>query len=255
MGSSRTHNIKIGLIVCDALILALCAFAALLTKYAPNIEPDVLKDMLRWLPGLVGIYLLINAVFGMYRVLWKYADSYQLLKQGMAVVVAFGVTFIINAVLSLINDYRPLSNNYLITYVMFSEACVLASRLIMQNIGQHKLAGNLTPGLDGRRVLVVGAGDAGAHIVEMFQKNRDSMGTVAAIVDDDPDKRGFRIGDIPVMGEVSDIPSLAVSEDISDIIIALPTASKQRLSEITEVCLGTGCYVRVMDRLKHVTEE
>ena len=252
MKSKRSHRVKVALILCDALILAVCAFASLLTKYAPKIEPAVLSDTLMWLPALVLIYLLVFVVFGMYRVLWKYADSYQMLKQAMAAVVGFGVTFISNLVLTFIKDYRPLSNNYLITYGMYSVAAILISRILMQNIGRHKLAGELNPSVDGRRVLVVGAGDAGSHIVEMFQDAAGSMGTIAVIVDDDPGKRGFRIGDVTVSGSVDDIPTLVDSEDISDIIIALPTASKERLGEITRLCIGTGCYVRVMDRLKHI---
>ncbi|MBR4492891.1 MAG: tryptophan synthase subunit alpha, partial [Bacteroidales bacterium] len=107
---------------------------------------------------------------------------------------------------------------------------------------------------DGRRILVVGAGDAGTHIIEMFESS-GSMGQVVLIADDDPAKKGFLIHDIPIAGKTDDIPELVESDDITDIIIAVPTASEERLKEITDICLSTGCYVRVMDKLKHVEQK
>ena len=242
-------------VIIDAVILFLCSFAALLTKYAPQIEREVALDVLLWTPPLAGIYILVFAVFGMYRVLWKYADSYQLLKQGMAAIVAFGVTFILNLALTLIRGYRPLSNNYLITFCMFAIAGILAQRLVSQNFRRSRLRSDGLKDVSGRRILVVGAGDAGAHIVEMFNKSRSEMGSVEVIVDDDESKRGYRIDDVPVAGSIQDIPYLVDSEDITDIIIALPTATHIRLNEISRICLDTGCFVRVMDKLKHVEDE
>lgn len=242
-------------ILIDIAILLICSFAALLTKYAPQIEREVMQDILIWTPAITAIYILVFAFFGMYKVLWRYADSYQLLKQGMAAIVSFGVTFIVNLVLTVFRGYRPLSNNYLITFCMFAIAGILAQRLIVQNLHRSKLKGEAEKSVSGRRVLVVGAGDAGAHIVEMFNKSRSEMGSVEVIVDDDESKRGYRIDDVPVSGSIKDIPFLVDSEDITDIIIALPTASRIRIGEISRVCLETGCYVRVMDKLKHIEEE
>ena len=242
-------------VLIDAAILLLCSFAALLTKYAPQIERDVARDVLLWTPPLIAVYILVFAVFGMYRVLWRYADSYQLLKQGMAAIVAFGVTFAINLALTFFKGYRPLSNNLLITFCMFAIAGILAQRLTAQNFHRSKLKNEMAQEVSGRRVLVVGAGEAGAHIVEMFHQSRASMGSVEVIVDDDETKRGYRIDDVPVSGSVQDIPDLVESEDITDIIIALPTASRERLSEISSICLETGCSVRVMDKLKHIEDE
>lgn len=251
----KSSVFRLGIVLGDALILVFCVFGAFFTKYAPEIERQDLSVVLIWLPALVCIYLAVNAVFGMYRVLWKYADSFQLIKQAMAAVVSFGVTFIINFVFNFIKGYRPLSNNFLITLCMFSIVGLLMSRLTVQSSARHALKSELSGASFGaRRVLVVGAGEAGAHIVEMFNQSRDTMGSVEAIVDDDPGKHGYRISGVPVCGGVEDIPSLVVSEDITDIIIALPTASKQRIREITELSLESGCCVRVMDKLKHIEE-
>ena len=253
--SFRLGRRAVTTVLVDTVILLVCCFAALLTKYAPQIEHEVMRDVLLWTPAITAIYIFVFAVFGLYKVLWRYADSYQLLKQGMAAIVGFGVTFILNLVFTLFRGYRPLSNNYLIIFCMFAMAGILAQRLIVQNVHRSKLKGELDSPVSGRRILVVGAGDAGAHIVEMFNKSRAEMGSVEVIVDDDESKRGYMIDDVPVSGSVQDIPFLVDSEDITDIIIALPTASRIRMNEISRICLETGCYVRVVDKLKRIEGE
>ena len=253
-GSHKAGRRTLIIVLCDAAILFLCAFAALLTKYAPNIEPDVMGDILIRTPALVLIYLGVFAVFGMYKVLWKYADSYQLLKQGMAAIVGFGISFVLNFAFSFVKGFRLLDNNYLITFCVFAISGIFAFRLAIQNLRRSKPNEDLFSDTSLRRVLIVGAGEAGAHIVEMFNKDREEMGSVEVIVDDDESKRGFKISDVPVAGSTKDIPALVNSYDISDIIIALPTASKERIKEISDICLETGCFVRLMDKLKRIRD-
>ena len=102
---------------------------------------------------------------------------------------------------------------------------------------------------------VVGAGWAGASLIRELNARGFRDGMPVAIVDDDPSKQGYLISDIPVSGTVSDIPSLVKQKGISDIIIALPTVSRSRLEEISAICLSTGCFVRVFDKLKRIEED
>ncbi|MBQ4452692.1 MAG: hypothetical protein II912_10040 [Clostridia bacterium] len=241
----------LGLIACDAILVIVCAFASLLTKFAPIISPEDVEAVLRWLPWLTLCYIAVFAVFRMYRVLWKYADSFQLFKQGLAVIVAFGVTFGVNFVYERAKGSQALSNNFLIILCMFVMTAVCGFRLCIKLLKQYRLHADRPTLGSARRIMVVGAGDAGSHLVEVFNKSADDMGTVDVIVDDDPMKRGYLIGDVPVAGSTDDIARLAESEAITDIIIALPTASKERLKELTDICISTGCFVRVMDKLKH----
>ena len=68
-------------------------------------------------------YIAVFAVFRMYRVLWKYADSFQLFKQGLAVIVAFGVTFGVNFVYERARGSQALSNNFLIHIHNTGQGC------------------------------------------------------------------------------------------------------------------------------------
>ncbi len=234
----------------DALALVLCVYAAMLAKFAPELQPEDFLAVTRALPALVLFYLVAFAIFRMYRTLWRYADAFQFAKQGMAGIVAFGVSFIANNLVWKLAGYQPLSNNYLIIFCVFSLVGISACRLAIKlyHAGRGSGFGS------SRRLLIVGAGDAGSHIAQMFARD-EAAGIVCAIVDDDPSKQGYLISDIPVSGTVSDIPSLVKQKGISDIIIALPTVSRSRLEEISAICLSTGCFVRVFDKLKRIEED
>ena len=241
----------LGLILCDAILIVMCAYASLLTKFAPIIRSEDIDAVTRWLPWLTVCYIAVFTIFRMYRVLWRYADAFQLFKQGLAVIVGFGVTFAVNSIYGRVKGEQALSNNFLIILCMFVLALICGFRLGLKLIQQYRLRTERPKLGSARRIMVVGAGDAGSHLVEVFNESASDMGTVEVIVDDDPMKRGYLIGDVPVAGSTEDIPHLAEKEAITDIIIALPTASRERLKELTDTCIDTGCFVRVMDKLKH----
>ena len=250
VGKKSRRLSALRLALTDVLALVLCAYAAMLAKFAPELQAEDFLAVTYAMPALVLMYIAAFAVFRMYRTLWRYADAFQFAKQGMAGIVAFGVTFIANNLIWKLAGYLPLSNNYLFIFCVFSLVGISACRLAIKLFHAGRGSGFGSS----RRLLIVGAGDAGSHIAQMFARDK-TAGVVCAIVDDDPSKQGYLICDIPVSGTVGDIPNLVKQKGISDIIIALPTASRPRLDEISAICLSTGCFVRVFDKLKRVEED
>ena len=248
--SKRTFAI----ILSDIILSVICAYAAMLAKFAPEIQPGDVAAVTRYLPLLVLSYIFVFAVFRIYKTLWRYADAFQFAKQGMAAIIALGITLIANGLVSRFMNEQPLSNNFLIIHFFFTLTGVSAFRLCMKLARQNRSDENVEPALNPRRILVVGAGEAGSHLVRMVASAGAAQGEICAIADDDPVKQGLLICDIPVCGTIADIPRLASEKGVTDIIIALPTASRERLDEIAASCLSTGCFVRVMDKLKRLTD-
>ncbi len=251
-GKKRLWRI-IKLMLVDALIIVVCAYAALLTKFAPNIDKEELLALNRYLPAIVLIYLLSFAFFRMYRVIWRYSDALALIRQSMAVVVGFGITFVLNMVMEYAIKSRPLSGNFLIILCSFIVSGICAFRLCLKMFKRETGEGGFIPEL--RRVMVVGAGDAGSHIMEMFAVSREGMGQVVCLVDDDPAKQGLIVNNVKVSGTSEDIPALAEKNYVTDIIIAIPTLTEERSAELYEICLKTGCFVRTLDKMKALESE
>ncbi|MHC4716918.1 MAG: nucleoside-diphosphate sugar epimerase/dehydratase, partial [Planctomycetota bacterium] len=90
-----------------------------------------------------------------------------------------------------------------------------------------------------RRVLVVGAGNAGETLLREIHKMHVERYRVTGLVDDDPNKEGTFIHGIPVLGTTDDIKTICEGENIDEILIAVPSATQKELRRIIENCEGT----------------
>jgi FlaA1/EpsC-like NDP-sugar epimerase len=85
----------------------------------------------------------------------------------------------------------------------------------------------------GKRVLVVGAGDAAESLIR--QLTRGGYAPVGC-VDDNPMKASYTVHGVPVLGTISQIPELVIQHWIDEILIALPSATGSQMREIVESC-------------------
>jgi FlaA1/EpsC-like NDP-sugar epimerase len=94
--------------------------------------------------------------------------------------------------------------------------------------------------IGGRRVLVVGAGEAGTMVAREMQISPQLNMEPVAFVDDDPAKVGTHIQGLPVLGTCAQIPELVGRDQIQRIIVAIPSAPLRQQREIIAMCEQTG---------------
>ena len=90
-----------------------------------------------------------------------------------------------------------------------------------------------------RRVLIVGAGNAGETLLREIYRMPVERYRVMGLVDDDPNKQGIFIHAVPVLGTTDDIKQICEEEKIDEILIAVPSATRKQLRRIVEMCRGT----------------
>lgn len=95
-------------------------------------------------------------------------------------------------------------------------------------------------GWPAKRVLVMGAGDAGAMIVREMRANPHLRLEPVGFLDDDPQKKGALIHGVRVLGQRQDIPRLANEYHASSVIIAMPTAPGKVIREVVTLCEQAG---------------
>ena len=71
----------------------------------------------------------------------------------------------------------------------------------------------------GQRVLIVGANDDGETLLRTLRSNRKQPTQPVGFVDDDPSRRGQRIGGVPVVGGVDELPSLVASLAVNEVFV------------------------------------
>jgi len=76
-----------------------------------------------------------------------------------------------------------------------------------------------------RRVLVVGAGEAGRLIVRELRRDDGYARTVVGLLDDDPDLQGKEVDGVRVIGRTGDVADIARAERADEIVLAIPSAA------------------------------
>lgn len=90
-----------------------------------------------------------------------------------------------------------------------------------------------------RRFLIVGAGNAGEALLREMLRRKDVQYDVVGFIDDNPAKIGMSIHGIAVLGNVDQLPEICKKQNIDEIAIAIPSASRRQLRRVVQVCQGT----------------
>jgi len=188
----------------------------------------------------VPVKLLTFHLLGLYRRYWRYASTDEL----VFISVAVGVSSAITAAL-LLGLALPLTHtagfprsipfiDWLLTLLAVGGPR-FAVRLVGQ--GRQREHRRRQRGAE-KRVLVVGAGDAGAMIVKEMLRNPQLGLSPVGFVDDDPVKHGARIHGMPVLGGRERIPELvrACESGVDEVIIAMPTAPGDVIRDVLNIC-------------------
>lgn len=97
-----------------------------------------------------------------------------------------------------------------------------------------------------RRLLVVGAGSAGAMAVREMLGAPEAGFVPVAFVDDDPAKQGTEVEGIRVLGDRGAIPRLLRETGADEILIALPSLHGAVIREVIAVCRSERVGFRII---------
>ena len=188
---------------------------AFLLRFEGRVPPPDWAAHLAMVPVLLVVRMCGFAAFGGFRGLWRYASLYDLRNIVAAVVSSSLVFYILVAWVFAQPDY-PRS-----VYVIDSLVLIMllgGQRLFRR--AYHEL--RIRP--RGKRVLLVGAGNAAELIVRDMLHNPDYDYQPIGFVDDDPAKQGVHIHGLPVLGMIEDLPRVVEKTRPDDVLIALPSA-------------------------------
>jgi FlaA1/EpsC-like NDP-sugar epimerase len=87
-----------------------------------------------------------------------------------------------------------------------------------------------------RRAIVLGAGDAAKLLLASIHQQG---WIVLGLLDDDPAKRGARIGGVAVLGTLDDLATLSVLPEVTHVIVAMPGATVARRRRAIELAAAT----------------
>jgi FlaA1/EpsC-like NDP-sugar epimerase len=105
------------------------------------------------------------------------------------------------------------------------------------------------------KVMVVGAGDAGAAIIKDIRQHPDLGKKVVVVVDDDPNKQNRNIVGVKIAGGHEAIRQLARRYGVDEIIIAIPSANRKAIQKIVNECNKTRCKMKILPGISDLINE
>jgi FlaA1/EpsC-like NDP-sugar epimerase len=185
--------------------------------------------------------------FGLYRRYWRYAGVRDLQVVILAVSAASTVAAFVVAVAVIAGIVPFFARSILAIDWLLALAGIAGIRFSIRLLGESPSAAIADgPAAPVRRVLVAGAGDAGALVVREMHKNPQLGMQPVGFVDDDPRKIGKRIYDVPVLGALADLESLVAQYEIPQVVIAMPKAEGATVRALLDACRGAGVEARAV---------
>jgi FlaA1/EpsC-like NDP-sugar epimerase len=188
--------------------------------------------VLRTLPILITARLGSLALFHLYHGLWRYVSVVDLLQ----IIKATTLSSLVFAALEIpvfgLEEF-PRSVFFIdwTGNVFLLSGVRIFVRLVRERFRPMR-------GGDGslKRMLIVGAGDAGAALCRQALGSPTFGYTPVAFVDDDPHKVGTTILGVPVAGRCRDISRVVGRYQIDSAVIAIPSATSTQMRTLVELC-------------------
>ncbi|KKZ83683.1 dTDP-glucose 4,6-dehydratase (plasmid) [Rhizobium phaseoli Ch24-10] len=197
----------------------------------------------QWLPVFVSLCMAlpIFIVMGMYRAIFRYAGLAAFIAVLKAIAI-YGVAFMtIFTALSVPGVPRTVGILQPFLLLIAIGLSRLGIRYWLGDTYQRILHQNTLA-----KVLIYGAGNAGRQLAGALTNSAEL--NVVGYLDDDPRLKGGIMGGLPIY-DPSDLPVLAEALGVHNVLLALPSASRQRRNEILERIRKARVNVRTLPDL------
>ncbi|KRQ87426.1 UDP-N-acetyl-alpha-D-glucosamine C6 dehydratase [Caloramator mitchellensis] len=235
------RRLKVGLILLsDIIFINAAIFVGYFIRFSWHIPKAYLNRYIESFVPISIIMIISFYVFKLYRSIWRYASIDELLSVVVAVSSGTLASFIYGVVM---RNRLPLSVYFVMwaLTIMASGGLRFLRRVVthlemMQGVGDKRA----------KRILIFGAGDAGAIVAKEMKKHLDMGYMPVGFIDDDKSKQGKYILGIPILGTRYDLEDIVKEKAIDEIVIAIPSADKDERAEIIRLCNKTGCRLKTL---------
>ena len=230
------------LLIYDLIVVNVSYLLALYFRFDcvySAIPKEYLEPCFRFLPIYSVVCLVAFILMRLYHSIWRFASINEL----MRVLGAAVITSVIHIVgITLMFGRMPISY-FLIGFGLQFAAMIgirFSYRFILLERSRKRTAGNR------KRVMLVGAGNAGQMILQNVMKDANSGLRMCCIIDDNPNKWHRSIAGVPVVGGRDTIMANVKKYRIDKIFIAIPSATREQLQGVLNICKETGCEMKIL---------
>lgn len=192
--------------------------------------------------GISILKVLVYFVAGIYNILWMYKPRLSFFKF-LLIAIITDIVIIISLCIGKLREY--VNFNVYLVFLGFEIAYIFLSRYAITYYMNHFYKQRKAK-KEFQRTLIIGAGSAGAMVLNELGRTKEFGYQIVGFVDDSSDKIGTEINDVKVYGPISSVNHLVKTLRIKQVIIAVPSAGTSKIKEITNLIDYKGINVQIL---------
>jgi UDP-GlcNAc:undecaprenyl-phosphate/decaprenyl-phosphate GlcNAc-1-phosphate transferase len=239
------HKRRAAEVLLDASLVPLCYYVAYRVRFEGPEYAVYFPQFLTSLPVVLAVQMVALFAVGAYRGVWRYFGLMDAVIFARAVAAG---TIVAVAALAFLYRLENYSRGVFIIYAAIALLALTGSRASFRLISefvQRRRAGE--------RLLVYGAGDAGALVVRELLRNTQRPCRMLGFIDDDPAKQSRSVHGYAVLGGYDRLVSLAESRAVDRIVISARVIDGEKLRCVERLCAENDISLsRLHIRLEHL---
>jgi FlaA1/EpsC-like NDP-sugar epimerase len=230
----------------DFGIVVLAYLAALALRFDGSVPEEYWQNFVTFVPVGGPLYVLTNYIFGVYGAMWRYASVQEARRILLAGGTAGLVVLVVGEGLGNGSRLLPLS------VVALGASLTLLGTGGVRFLSRLRGSQRRPAGGHRSRILLVGAGDAGAMVLRDILRNSSLDLYPVGIVDDDPRKVGRVLYGVPVLGTSSNLRSLVDRLGVDQVLLAIPSATSEMVRDLAASCQEADVHLRVLPSVREI---
>jgi len=231
----------------DIVWIPIALLAAYWVRFNLTAIPEYYwQGVIRLLVFALAIQTICYWYFGLYRGMWRFASIPDVLQITKAVVVGTGITL-----LSVFIIYRlgTVPRSILVLYPLFLFLGLSAPRLVYRWIKDKHLYLSQSKG---RRVLLVGAGQAGEMLVRDMRRKDEYL--PIGFLDDSRQKIGRDIHGVRVLDDIANIEKVLTVYEIELVIVCIRNIDATKMRNILKSCSSRNIQCQTIPSLTEAND-
>jgi len=240
----------------DLFLLSSSLYFAYLIRFDFTISQQYSILLYRILPFVLIIKVVSFYFFDLYSGMWRYtsiADLFNIIKASSL------STLLIVSFILFRTKFQGFSRSVFIIDWCFTILFISGYRLFIRLYFEYSSGDKINImsmwkalGLfnrkraDGKRLLIIGAGNCGEKIYREIHDNDRLQYRVVGFLDDNSAKFGKKIHGVPVLGCIRDIKKIISKTMADEALIAIPSTNSQKMRDIVAKCKESGIRFKII---------
>ena len=193
-------------------------------------------------------FCIIYFILKIYNNSWRFSGT----SEYMSLVALSSVTTVLSYMFRIFFKLDTKSSLYFEAWIIFTFLLIISRFLMFLT----RMKGITKRDRNSENVLIYGAGEAGVLLVKESRINPNFLYRIVGFLDDNPNKKGGKVYGLKVLGGLEDVEKIIEKNDVSKIIISMPSAEQSKISNILkELNKLKDISVKILPNVDNLIEE